>query len=164
MAGALPKYPIPEATFIVTLTSIALGFVTQIVTRAVVDLNAERRMRAEVNAFNKEKRDATMAKDKVKLDKLKKRELSMRQEQARVQTARLKVTAITFVPLLLVYYLMSGFLGGLGVTVAFSPVPVPYLVAPVHNTAYGYLSLFWWYMLSSFTFSTMLAKAMHTTP
>lgn len=154
----IPVVSIPESTLLVTTTSIGLSLVTQLVTRRIVDLDAERRMKAEVSAFNKEKREATLAKDKAKLEKLKKRELPMRQEQAKVSTARLKVTAITFVPLLAVYYLMASFLGGFSVVVAHSPVPIPYLVG-----AQGTMALFWWYMLSSFTFSTILTKLLHTT-
>jgi uncharacterized membrane protein (DUF106 family) len=133
------------------------------VTRTVVDLDKERKMRAEVNAFNKEKREATLAKDQVKLDKLKKRELAMRQEQAKVSTARLKVTGITFVPLLLVYYLMATFLGGYGVIVAFTPIPIPVIAASTLIPGTYEVSLFWWYFLSSFTFSTMLSRLLHTT-
>jgi len=159
----VPGYAPPVSTVVVTLTSLGLGFVTQLVTRKVVDLNKERRMRAEVNAFNKEKREATLAKDKVKLEKLKKRELQMRQEQAKVSTARLKVTGITFVPLLLVYYLMATFLGGYGVIVAFTPIPIPVIAAPTLIVGTYEVSLFWWYFLSSFTFSTMLSRLLHTT-
>jgi uncharacterized membrane protein (DUF106 family) len=153
----IPSITIPESTLLITMTAIGLSLVTQLVTRRVVNLNAERRMRAEVSAFNKEKRAATIAKDKAKLEKLKKRELSMRQEQAKVSSARLKVTAITFVPLLLVYYLMASFLGGFSVVVAYSSIPIPYLVGGDSTMA-----LFWWYMLSSFTFSTLLTKLLHT--
>ena len=160
----IPQYKPPDSTILVTLTSVALGLITQVVTRKVVDLNKERRMRAELNAFNKEKRDATQANDKVKLEKLKKRELSMRQEQAKVSTARLKVTAITFIPLLLVYYLMATFLGGYGVIVAYTPIPIPVLAAPTQNPSIFEVSLFWWYFLSSFTFSTMLTRLLHTQP
>jgi uncharacterized membrane protein (DUF106 family) len=154
----IPVVTIPESTLLVTMTSIGLSLVTQLVTRRVVNLDAERRMKAEVSAFNKEKREATLKKDKAKLEKLKKRELSMRQEQAKVSSARLKVTAITFVPLLAVYYLMASFLGGFNVVVAHSPVPIPLLVG-----SQGIMALFWWYMLSSFTFSTLLTKLLHTT-
>ncbi len=163
-APEVAKIAIPDATVIVTLTSIGLGLVTQIVTRQVVDLDKERKMRAEVNAFNKEKRDAQLKGDKAKLEKLKKRELQVRQEQAKVSTARLKVTGITFVPLLVVYYLMANFLGGFNVQVAFAPLPVPLLAAPLQSVGYWWVSLFWWYFLSSFTFSTMLSKLLHTTP
>jgi uncharacterized membrane protein (DUF106 family) len=154
----IPSITIPESTLLVTITAIGLSLVTQLVTRRVVNLDAERRMKAEVSAFNKEKREATLAKDKAKLEKLKKRELPMRQEQAKVSSARLKVTAITFVPLLLVYYLMASFLGGFSVVVANSSIPIPYLVGEG-----GTMALFWWYMLSSFTFSTLLTKLLHTT-
>ena len=134
----------------------------------MVDLDKERKMRAEVNAFNKEKREATLKQDKAKLEKLKHRELQMRQEQAKVSTARLKVTAITFVPLLVVYYLMANFLGGFNVLVAYSPIPIPYVAAEFNLngifSGYWWVSLFWWYFLSSFTFSTMLSKLLHTQP
>jgi len=159
----IPGYSPPFSTVVVTLTSLGLGFVTQMVTRTVVDLGKERKMRAEVNAFNKEKREATLAKDQVRLDKLKKRELAMRQEQAKVSTARLKVTGITFVPLLLVYYLMATFLGGYGVIVAYTPIPIPIIAAPTLIAGTYEVSLFWWYFLSSFTFSTMLSRLLHTT-
>lgn len=160
----IPQYSPPVSTILVTVTSVALGLVTQLVTKRVVDLGKERRMRAELNAFNKEKREATLASDKVKLEKLKKRELQMRQEQAKVSMARFKVTAVTFIPLLAVYYLMASFLGGYGVIVAYTPVPIPYIAAPTQNPAVFEVSLFWWYFLSSFTFSFMLTRIFHTNP
>jgi uncharacterized membrane protein (DUF106 family) len=159
----VPQYSPPVSTILVTLTSVALGFVTQIVTRAVVDLDAERRMKAEVNTFNKEKQAATAAGDKSKLEKLKKRELQVRQAQTKLSTARFKVTAITFIPLLGVYYLMATFLGGYGVIVAYAPLPIPFLTSAGPTNVVYEVSLFWWYFLSSFTFSSILSKLLHTT-
>jgi len=150
--------PLPESTVVVTMTSLGLGLLTQSVTRQFVDLDKERRMKAEVNAFNKEKKDAALAKDKVKQEKLKKKELAIRQAQSKVQLARTKVTFITIVPLFLVYYLMATFLGGYGAIVAFSPVPIPFLVG-----ASSEMALFWWYILGSFTLSSILSRVMHTT-
>ena len=161
---SVPQYSPPESTVLVTLTAVALGVITQLVTRRVVDLNKERRMRAEVNAFNKEKREATLANDKARLEKLKKRELAVRQEQAKVSTARLKVTAVTFVPLLAVYYLMASFLGGYTVIVACSPCNIPLLTAPTLTPGTFELSFFWWYFLSSFAFSLPLTRLFHTNP
>jgi uncharacterized membrane protein (DUF106 family) len=154
----IPSFAPPDSTLLVTLTAIGLSLITQLVTRRIVDLNAERRMKAEVAAFNKEKREATLANDKPKLEKMKKRELQMRQEQAKVSFARLKVSAITLVPLLVVYYLMASFLGGYNVVVA----SAPFALYPIINPD-GSMVLFWWYMLSSFAFSTMLSKLLHTT-
>ncbi len=150
---------IPESTFLVIITSIGLSILIQLVTRRVVNLDAERRMKAEVAAFNKEKKAATLANDKAKMDRLKKRELPMKQAQAKVSKSRLKVTVITFVPLLGVYYLMASFLGGFEVVVAHSPLPIPFLV-----NSDGTMVLFWWYLLSSFAFSSILTKLLHTTP
>lgn len=150
--------PLPESTFVVTLTSVGLGLLTQSVTRRFVDLAKERRMKAELNAFNKEKRQATLAKDNAKLEKLKKRELPMRQAQSKVQLARTKVTFITIVPLFLVYYLMASFLGGYGSIVAVSPVPIPVLVG-----TNGEMVLIWWYIIGSFTLSSLLSRLLHTT-
>ena len=159
----IPQYSPPASTLLVTLTSLALGLVTQLVTRRVVDLDKERRMNAEVKAFQKEKREATLANDKQKLERLKKRELQMAQERAKVSTARFKVTGITFVPLLAVYYFMASFLGGYSVIVAYSPIYLWILTAPTQNPGVYVVSLFWWYFLSSFTFSALLSRLLHTT-
>jgi uncharacterized membrane protein (DUF106 family) len=150
-------FVIPATTFIVTATALALGIATQILTLRLVDLKAERRMRAEISQFQSEMREAVRAKDKAKEERLKKKNLQIQQMNTKVSTARLKVTAITFVPFLLLYYLMAGFLGGFGVTVAYSPIPIPYIVS-----ATGTVPLFWWYSISSLTFSPMLTKLFGT--
>ena len=59
---------------------------------------------------------------------------------------------------------MSSFLGGFGVLVAYSPVPIPFIAGAFNAVKNGYdVSLFWWYLTSSFTFSTMLTRLLHTT-
>ncbi len=152
---------IPETTFIVTLTALGLGIVTNLLTVRFVDLSAERRMKAEISQYNKEKREALGSKDKAKGEKLKKKDLQMKQMNAKVSTARLRVTAITFIPFILLYYLMAGFLGGFSVTVALSPIPIPYIVSNFSG-AVGDVPLFWWYTISSLTFSPMLTKLFRT--
>jgi uncharacterized membrane protein (DUF106 family) len=137
---------------------VGLSLLTQVVTRQVVDLDKERKLKAEVAAFNREKREATLAKDKAKLDKLQKRDLQVKQAQAKLSTGRLKVTLITIVPLFGVYYLMANFLGGYGAIVAVSPILIPYIVGPN-----GEMVLIWWYFLNSFAFSTVLSHLLHTT-
>lgn len=154
---SVPTILPPESTFIVSITSIALAVVTQLVTRRVVDLKAERKMRAEITQYQSELRDAMRTKDKAKEEKLKKKQAAINQMNAKVSTARLRVTAITFVPFIVLYYVMAGFLGGFSVTVANSPIPIPYLVS-----AQGTMPLFWWYSISSLTFSPMLTKIFGT--
>jgi uncharacterized membrane protein (DUF106 family) len=155
------SYVIPASTFIVTITALGLSLLTNLITRRFVDLQKERRMKAEISQHNKELREAVKNKDKAKEDKLRKKDLQMRQMQARVSTSRLKVTGITFIPLLAVYYFMANLLGGFNVTVAYSPVPIPYIISEF-SAAGGPVSLFWWYFLSSFTFSGLMTKLLGT--
>lgn len=149
---------IPETTFIVTATALGLGIATQLLTLRFVDLRAERRMKTEISQHQADLRAAIKNKDKAKEEKLKKKDLQIKQMNAKVSTARLKVTAITFVPFIVLYYLMAGYLGGFGVTVAHSPIPIPYIVSSA-----GSIPLFWWYTISSLTFSPMLTKLFGTT-
>ncbi|MDG6900975.1 MAG: DUF106 domain-containing protein [Nitrososphaerota archaeon] len=149
---------IPDATFIVTGTALGLGIATQLLTLRFVNLTAERRMKAEISQYQADLREAVKNKDKAKEEKLKKKDLQIKQMNTKVSTARLKVTAITFVPFIVLYYLMAGYLGGFGVTVAYSPIPIPYIVS-----ATGSIPLFWWYTISSLTFSPMLTKIFGTT-
>ncbi len=148
---------IPDATFIVTGTALGLGIATQLLTLRFVNLAAERRMKAEISQYQADLREAVRNKDKAREEKLKKKDLQIKQMNTKVSTARLKVTAITFVPFIVLYYLMAGYLGGFGVTVAHSPIPIPYIVTN------GDIPLFWWYTISSLTFSPMLTKIFGTT-
>ncbi len=164
-------YPIPVSTFIVTITAVGLGLLTNLLTRRFVDLKAERRMKAEINQHNKEKREAVKNKDKAKEDKLRKKDLQIKQMSAKVQTARLRVTGLTFIPFIALYYLMASLLGGFGVIVACSPIELipgfPYLTPQVSlsgvcSPGIWNVSLFGWYFLSSLSFSGLLTKLLGT--
>ena len=149
---------IPETTLIVTLTAIGLGFVSNIATRLLVDLKKEKRLRQETAAFDKELREAIQKKDKAKEEKLKKLKPQIDQMRLKASTGRFKVLIVTWVPFILVYYFMAGELGGLGVLVAYSPIPIPFIVSG------GSMVLIWWYFLSSLTFGTLLSKLLGTAP
>jgi uncharacterized membrane protein (DUF106 family) len=155
---SIPSIVPPESTLVVTLTSVALGVVTQVVTRRFVDLKAERKMKAEISQYQADLKEAVRTKDKAKEEKLKKKQLAINQMNTKLSTARLRVTAITFVPFIVLYYVMAGFLGGFSVVVANSPIPIPILVSST-----GTMPLFWWYSISSLTFSPMLTKLFGTT-
>jgi uncharacterized membrane protein (DUF106 family) len=151
--------PIPEATLIVTLTAVGLGFASNVATRLLVDLKKEKRMRAETAAFDKELRDAQLKKDKSKEEQLKKKKPQMDQMKLKASTGRFKVLIVTWVPFIIVYYFMAGQLGGLNRIVAYSPIPIPYIAG-----VGGAMALFWWYSLSSITFGTLLSKLLGTSP
>jgi len=157
--------PIPVSTEIITFTAIALGFMSNIATRLLVDLKKERRIKAEVAAFDRELKHAVADKDKDKEDKLKKKKTQMDQMRLKASTGRFKVVIVTWVPFILVYYFMASLIGGCAIfsgcgfsqPVAFSPIPIPYIVA-----ANGSMVLIWWYFLSSLSFATLMTKVLGT--
>jgi uncharacterized membrane protein (DUF106 family) len=148
---------IPESTLIITLTAISLGFMSNIATRLLVDLKKERRIKAEVAAFDKELKQAVADKDKDKEEKLKKKKTQMDQMRLKASTGRFKVVIVTWLPFIAVYYLMANFVGGFAQAVAFSPIPIPYIVSPN-----GSMVLIWWYFLSSLSFATLMTKLLGT--
>ncbi len=149
---------IPESTALVTLTAVCLATLSNLVVRRMVDLNKERRLRREVAAFDKELRNAVLKKDKAKEEKLKKLKPQYDKMRITMSTGRLKATLVTYVPFLIVYYVMADLvIGGISTPVAMSPLPIPYLVSST-----GSMALFWWYSLSSFSFSFVLQKLLGT--
>lgn len=149
---------IPEFTIIVSLTAIGLGILSNIATRLLVDLRTERRMRKEVAEFDKELKGAMAAKDKQREEKLKKKKPQVDQMRMKASTGRLKVTLITWVPFVLLYYFMATMVGGYGAVVVNSPLPIPYL------TTSGQMPLLWWYFISSLSFGTVISKLLGTQP
>ena len=150
---------IPESTIIVSMTAIGLAIVSNMATRLLVDLKTERRMRKEVAEFDKELKDAMVKKDKPREDKLKKKKPQVDQMRLKASTGRLKVTLITWVPFVLLYYFMATQVGGYGAVVVNSPLPIPFLV-----TSSGQMALLWWYFISSLSFGTVISKLLGTQP
>ena len=132
---------------------------SNVATRLLVDLKKERRIKAEVAAFDKELKQAVANKDKDKEEKLKKKKTQMDQMRLKASTGRFKVVLVTWLPFIAVYYLMANFVRWASPhgRVAFSPIPIPYIVA-----ANGSMVLIWWYFLSSLSFATLMTKLLGT--
>ena len=173
---------IPESTLIVAGTAIGLGVASNMATRLLVDLKKERRMKKEVAEFDKELKAAVANSDKQKEEKLKKKKPQIDQMRLKASTGRLKVTLITWVPFILLYYFMAIQVGGYGSPVACSPLPIPYIttVGPYlvdgvdqhvcefvingARTALPYMPLLWWYFIASLSFGTIVSKILGTQP
>src|SRR5271154_192884 len=137
---------------------------SNVATRFLVDLKRERRMKAEVAAFDKELKEATASKDTEKADKLKKKKPQMDQMRLKASSGRFKVLLVTWLPFIIVYYLMGDYVSGchfpsicVSSVVAFNPLPIPFIVA-----ANGSMVLIWWYFLSSLSFATLMTKLLGT--
>lgn len=125
----------------------------------MVDLKKEKRIKQEIAEFDKELKDAVLKKDAQREEKLKKRKPQMDKMRLKASSGRFKVFIVTWVPFIVLYYLMAELVGGYYAPVAVSPLPIPYIVS-----ADGSLPLLWWYFISSLSFNTMLGKVLGTVP
>lgn len=144
---------IPYSTILIIITSIGLNLVSQIAVRFLVDVKEARRVAREAKAFRKELLDAIKRGDKAKEEKLRKKEKSIRQMELKASNQRLKATFIFIIPFWFIYIFISSIIG-LDTTVAVSPVPLPFIG--------NELQLFWWYLLTSFAFTTIITKLVGT--
>ena len=155
-------------------TAIGLGVASNVATRLLVDLKKERRMKKEVADFDKELKEAVASKDKQKEDKLRKKKPQVDQMRLKASTGRLKVTLITWVPFILLYYLMASQVGGYGSPVACSPIPIQYITSNDPNicnyvingiaTNLPNMPLLYWYFIASLSFSSAISKLLGTQP
>ena len=160
----------PIATLLVTSVALLLSLTSNMVTRLFTDVDRARRINTEVKAFRDELKQAIQTKDKTKEKKLRKREKQMMELQMKVTKERMKPMLLFWIPFIAVYYLLATFLGGYDAIVAVSPIPIDlfviYIGVPIDvsgSIGYGF-SLFWWYLISSFSFSGLIMKLLGTSP
>ncbi|MEM2210702.1 MAG: EMC3/TMCO1 family protein [Nitrososphaerales archaeon] len=151
-------------TLLITSVAISLVLISNIVTRLFVDIERERRVRKEVMEYQKAMRQAIMSGDEAKLAKLKRKEKQMRDLQMKVSFGRMKVMLIFWIPFIIVYYLLVNYVGGMGVPVAISPIYIPFItmMVTIDSITIPSLNLFWWYFISSISFSTIISKLIGT--
>ena len=158
---------IPDSTLVLTLTAVGFGLISNLLTRKFVNLEAERRIKAEINDFTKAMKNATKSGNKTEQEKLKKKEPSIQQMRIKMSSARSKVALYTIVPFFAIYYLVLFLVGN--VYVAWMPFPLPYICwtppgassCLVHSGATA-MNAFGWYLVSSFSFQGLLTRILKT--
>ncbi len=158
-------YGVPESTFIVIAVAILLSLITTSANRFLVDYKMVTNNRREFMVWQQAVKKARKDGDEKQLDKLMKRQAAVMKMSSRASLEQLKTTAITFIPLLLLYnVLVTAFT--FTVAVAYSPIAFPgAAVAPVTTRLPGspvfefsFLSVVYWYFLSSFAISIPLSR------
>lgn len=135
-----PYSNIPDSTLLTLGIAVGLGLLSSTAAKLLVDYKMVRSTMKEVQAWRKEMDRAKKANDEQTLSKLMKKSQAMMKLQSRASMEQMKVTAVTFVPFLLIWYLINNALGGRVVAVA--PFPLPIIGTQ--------LTFFYWYFLSSF--------------
>ena len=146
-----------EQTLLVILEALGVNCLYAVGRRKFTDIEKMRRYNAEMKAFRTEMSAAQKAGDKQKVDKLKKKQVQMQKMQAEISMDNMKPTLLFMLPLLGVYYLVSGFIKN--ATLVISPIPVgPFHIGPWSLGWNLEVPFFWWYMICSFTFSGILTR------
>jgi len=140
---------IPYSTLLIVLTSLGLNVISQVATRFLVNVEESRRIAREARRFRKELMDAVRKGDKAREEKLRKKEKGIREMELKSSNQRLKASFIFLIPFMLIFWFVSSVVGSASV-VAYSPIHLIF-VGPS-------LELFWWYLITSFAFSTMISK------
>jgi uncharacterized membrane protein (DUF106 family) len=150
---------IPTSTVIIILAAFFLSLMTSSANRFLVNYKMVLNSRREYMAWTKAVRKAQKDGDEKQLDRLMKRQSAMAKMNFRASMEQMKTTAITFIPLLLVYrVLLAAF--PLTVAVAFSPIYIP--GAAIHTDIFkagaSFFSMIYWYFLSSFAIGIPLSR------
>lgn len=143
-----PYTHIPESTFFILGVAVALGLTTSTVSRLLVNYDMVRNSMREFQEWRRSVEKARKANDTQTLSKLMKKQQAMTKLQARASMENLKVTAVTFVPFLLLWSLLSSVFSKS--IVAISPFPLP-----LTGTQLGFVA---WYFLSSFAMNLPIMK------
>lgn len=157
--GALGPYignppQMPLSTLFTIGVAIVMSLISSTAAKLLVDYDMVRSTMKEVQAWQKELNAAKKAKDEQTVSKLMKKSQAMMKQQSRASMEQMKVTAVTFVPFLVVWYTLNAVLGHY--PVAYAPYPLPFLSAV---TSLGVpLTFFYWYLLCSFSVNLPLMR------
>lgn len=135
-----PYNQIPQSTFFTVGMAVALALASAAAGKLLVDYDMVKNSTREFQGWRKEMDRAKKANDNQTLSKLMKKQQAMSKLQARASMEQMKVTAVTFVPFILLWYLLNAVFGH--AVVAISPFPLP--------IAGTQMTFVYWYFLSSF--------------
>lgn len=139
-AALAPFSMMPHSTVFTLGVAIVLGLTSSTAAKLLVDYDMVKTTMRDFQAWRKEMDKARKANDNQALSKLMKKQQAMTKLQARASMEQFKVTAVTFVPFLILWYLLNAVFGHQ--IVAIAPWPLPF--------AGTHLNFVSWYFLSSF--------------
>jgi uncharacterized membrane protein (DUF106 family) len=153
-------------TLIAVAMAIGVNAISSVGRRFLTNIERLRRLNAELKEYRRELTQAIRNRDRKDEEKLRKKQKQMNQLQAEMSRQNLKPTLLFMLPLFGLWFFVSGYVGA-DTIVATSPIPLdlgllsltgkPVLL---DGQLVGYtMNFFWWYLIASFAFSSMMAKA-----
>jgi len=139
---------IPSSTLLTIGVATVMALISSTAAKLLVDYDMVRSTMKEVQAWQKDLNAAKKAKDEQTVSKLMKKSQGMMKQQSRASMEQMKVTAVTFVPFLIIWYLLNAVMGHQ--PVAYAPFPLPLMGTT--------LTFFYWYLLCSFSVNLPLMR------
>lgn len=140
-----------QKTFLVVLMAIGVNVLYAVGRRKLTNIEKIKRYTGEMKAFRSEMSQAMREGDKQKTEKLKKKQQQMNKMQMEMSKEQLKPTLLFMIPLWGIYFLMSNYIG-VNTTLVISPIYIPIAFTTPK------VVFFWWYLICSFTFSTLISR------
>jgi uncharacterized membrane protein (DUF106 family) len=164
---------VPVATVFLMVVAFIITLVNQAIFRALINhfigWNEYHIMRKEMNEYRKESMAAARSNDKKQLEKLKKKESQNKAMQAKMMKPQMANMVISFIYLIVWYFLRPLFTDSNGVAIAVAYVPgfenglTLFGLLPVISPGGGLL-LFTWYMPVAFFVGMLVQKILGTMP
>lgn len=143
---------IPFSTIFILLLAATIGLLTSLVNRLLTDPEKSKAWRKEAAEWNAALRKAQRSGDKKRIEKLMKKQQYILQLQSKMAWQSIKVTLIIIAPLFIMWQILGGSYGL--IPIAYFPGVGSTLPLPLLGNM---SSLYWWYLLCSFLFSTMFS-------
>jgi uncharacterized membrane protein (DUF106 family) len=146
--GAPPRAP--YSTLFTIGVAVFVSLISASTGKLLVDYEMIRQNMREFQAYQRDLNKAKKENDEQAVSKLMKKQQAMMKLQGRASMEQMKVTAVTFVPFLILWYTLSAVFGSVVVANAPWPILQPFI---------GNHLLFWqWYLLSNFAISLPMYK------
>jgi len=152
---------IPFSTIFILLVAGGISSLTSLANRLLSNPEKSKVWRKEVMDWNTELRKAQKEGDKKNLDKLMKKQQYIMKLQSKMMWQSMKVSLLFIIPLILMWQVLGGFYV---TTIDGKPAPIQIAYLPGIGSEIRFpiymTSLFWWYLLCSFLFSTILSHVL----
>ncbi|MEM2953919.1 MAG: EMC3/TMCO1 family protein [Candidatus Bathyarchaeia archaeon] len=147
---SFPPTTPPGSTIFILIIAASISFLISLANRLTTDPEKTKAWRKEIAEWNDQIRKARINGDKKQMEKLLKKQQYIFQLQAKMSWQSMKVSFLFFIPLMIVWYILSG--------VYFKQEVPPLAYFPgVGGQLLWFHSLFWWYLLCSLLFSTIFS-------
>ncbi len=142
---------IPVATLAIMGIAVAISLLNMSLNRVLITRmigwQQYKSMQKEISEYNSQRMTALRAKDEKVLEKLKKKDSQIQAMQAKMFKPQLLLIPFTFI-YLVIWPVMTGYF----------PAAVAYL------PGFGAVPFFYWYLICSFFFGTIVSRLMGVTP